>query len=287
MATDILSTIHNQMGSFSKGQRRIAQYIESSYDKAAFMTASRLGKMVSVSESTVVRFAVELGFDGYPSMQKALQEMVRNKLTSVQRIEVTNDRLGDQDVVSMVMQADWESIRMTSEALDRRVLDQAVEAILRARNIYIVGVRSSAVIATFMGFYFRNIFDNVHLVSSSATSEMIEQMLHVSQGDVVIGISLPRYSSRTVQLMEFARDSGAEIVAITDSLDAPAAKRADHTLLAKSDMVSVVDSRVAPMSLVNALIVAIGQKKKGELSRIFENLEGIWQEYEVYERVEP
>ena len=287
MATDILSTIHNQMASFSKGQRRIAQYIESSYDKAAFMTASRLGKMVSVSESTVVRFAVELGFDGYPSMQKALQEMVRNKLTSVQRIEVTNDRLGDQDVVSMVLQADWESIRMTSEALDRRVLDQAVEAILRAKNIYIVGVRSSAVIATFMSFYFRNIFDNVHLVSSSATSEMIEQMLHVSQGDVVIGISLPRYSSRTVQLMEFARDSGAEVVAITDSLDAPAAKRADHTLLAKSDMVSVVDSLVAPMSLVNALIVAIGQKKKGELSRIFENLEGIWQEYEVYERVEP
>ena len=287
MATDILSTIHNQMGSFSKGQRRIAQYIESSYDKAAFMTASRLGKMVSVSESTVVRFAVELGFDGYPSMQKALQEMVRNKLTSVQRIEVTNDRLGDQDVVSMVLQADWESIRMTSEALDRRVLDQAVEAILRAKNIYIVGVRSSAVIATFMSFYFRNIFDNVHLVSSSATSEMIEQMLHVSQRDVVIGISLPRYSSRTVQLMEFARDSGAEVVAITDSLEAPAAKRADHTLLAKSDMVSVVDSLVAPMSLVNALIVAIGQKKKGELSRIFENLEGIWQEYEVYERVEP
>ena len=287
MATDILSTIHNQMGSFSKGQRRIAQYIESSYDKAAFMTASRLGKMVSVSESTVVRFAAELGFDGYPSMQKALQEMVRNKLTSVQRIEVTNDRLGDQDVVSMVLQADWESIRMTSEALDRRVLDQAVEAILRAKNIYIVGVRSSAVIATFMSFYFRNIFDNVHLVSSSATSEMIEQMLHVSQGDVVIGISLPRYSSRTVQLMEFARDSGAEVVAITDSLEAPAAKRADHTLLAKSDMVSVVDSLVAPMSLVNALIVAIGQKKKGELSRIFENLEGIWQEYEVYERVEP
>lgn len=176
---------------------------------------------------------------------------------------------------------------MTSEALDRRVLDQAVEAILRAKNIYIVGVRSSAVIATFMSFYFRNIFDNVHLVSSSATSEMIEQMLHVSQGDVVIGISLPRYSSRTVQLMEFARDSGAEVVAITDSLEAPAAKRADHTLLAKSDMVSVVDSLVAPMSLVNALIVAIGQKKKGELSRIFENLEGIWQEYEVYERVEP
>lgn len=286
MATDILTTIHNEMASFSKGQRRIAQYILSSYDKAAFMTASRLGKMVNVSESTVVRFAVELGFDGYPSMQKALQEMVRNKLTSVQRIEVASDRLGDQDVVSMVLQADWESIRMTSEALDRRVLNQAVETILRARNIYIVGVRSSAVIATFMSFYFRNIFDNVHLVTSSATSEMIEQMLHVSKEDVVIGISLPRYSSRTIKLIEFAKDSGAKVIALTDSLDAPAAKRADHILLAKSDMVSVVDSLVAPMSLVNALIVAIGQKKKGELARIFENLEGIWQEYEMYERVE-
>ena len=281
MAADILTTIHNKMPSFSKGQKRIAQYITSSYDKAAFMTASRLGKMVNVSESTVVRFAAELGFDGYPSMQKALQEMVRNKLTSVQRIEVTSDRLGDQDVVSMVLQADLESIRMTSESLDRQTLSRAVEAILAARHIYIVGVRSSAVIATFIGFYFRNMLDNVHLVSSSATSEMIEQMLHVSKGDVVIGISLPRYSSRTVKLLEFARDSGAEVIVITDSLDAPAAKRADHILLAKSDMVSVVDSLVAPMSLVNALIVSIGQKKKGEMARIFENLEGIWQEYEV------
>ncbi len=286
MAADILTTIHNKMPSFSKGQKRIAQYITSSYDKAAFMTASRLGKMVNVSESTVVRFAAELGFDGYPSMQKALQEMVRNKLTSVQRIEVTSDRLGDQDVVSMVLQADLESIRMTSESLDRQTLSRAVEAILAARHIYIVGVRSSAVIATFIGFYFRNMLDNVHLVSSSATSEMIEQMLHVSKGDVVIGISLPRYSSRTVKLLEFARDSGAEVIVITDSLDAPAAKRADHILLAKSDMVSVVDSLVAPMSLVNALIVSIGQKKKGEMARIFENLEGIWQEYEVYERAE-
>ena len=286
MAADILTTIHNKMPSFSKGQKRIAQYITSSYDKAAFMTASRLGKMVNVSESTVVRFAAELGFDGYPSLQKALQEMVRNKLTSVQRIEVTSDRLGDQDVVSMVLQADLESIRMTSESLDRQTLSRAVEAILAARHIYIVGVRSSAVIATFIGFYFRNMLDNVHLVSSSATSEMIEQMLHVSKGDVVIGISLPRYSSRTVKLLEFARDSGAEVIVITGSLDAPAAKRADHILLAKSDMVSVVDSLVAPMSLVNALIVSIGQKKKGEMARIFENLEGIWQEYEVYERAE-
>lgn len=286
MAADILATIHNRMETFSKGQKRIANYISASYDKAAFMTASRLGKMVNVSESTVVRFAVELGFDGYPSMQKALQEMVRNKLTAVQRIGVTNDRLGDQDVVSMVLQSDMESIRMTSEALDRSVLNRAVEAIGAAQHLYVVGVRSSSALATYLSFYLRNIFDNVRLVASSSTSEMIEQMLHVGKGDVVIGISLPRYSSRTVKLLEFARDSGAEVVVITDSNEAPAAKYAGYTLVAKSDMVSVVDSLVAPMSLVNALIVSIGRRKEQEMSRIFENLEKIWEEYEVYERVE-
>lgn len=286
MATDILATIHNRMTGFSKGQKRIANFITASYDKAAFMTASKLGKMVNVSESTVVRFAVELGFDGYPSMQKTLQEMVRTKLTAVQRIGVDNDRFGGQDVVSTVLHSDMESIRMTNESLDRSALNSAVEAICKAKNIYIVGVRSSAAIATFMNFYFRNIFDNVRLVESTATSEMMEQMSHVGAGDVVIGISLPRYSSRTVKVLEFARDSGAEVVVITDSLDAPAAKIAGYTLTAKSGMVSVVDSLVAPMSIVNALIVAIGRRKEQEFSRIFENLEKIWAEYEVYEGLE-
>jgi len=286
MATDILSTIHNRMATFSKGQKRIANYIAASYDKAAFMTANKLGKMVNVSESTVVRFAVELGFDGYPSMQKALQDVVRNKLTAVQRIGVANDRFGNQDVVSTVLHSDMESIRMTSESLDRAALGRAVDTINHAKHIYIVGVRSSAAIALYMSFYFRNIFDNVRLVESTATSEMIEQMLHVGSGDVVIGISLPRYSSRTVKALEFARDCGAEVIVITDSTDAPAAKIAHHVLLAKSDMVSVVDSLVAPMSLVNALIVAIGQRKEQEMSRIFENLEKIWEEYEVYEGIE-
>jgi len=286
MAVDILLTIQNQMATFSKGQKRIANYIAASYDKAAFMTASKLGKMVNVSESTVVRFAVELGFDGYPSMQKALQEMVRSKLTSVQRIEVTNDRFGNQDVVSVVLQSDMESIRLTSEALDRSVLSQAVDALITARNVYIVGVRSSAAIALYMNFYFRNILDSVHLVESSATSEMLEQMHHIGKEDVVIGISLPRYSSRTVKTLQFAHDSGAKVIVITDSKTAPAAKCADDILVAKSDMVSVVDSLVAPMSLVNALIVAIGRRKEKEMSKIFKDLEQIWEEYEVYERVE-
>ena len=286
MATEILATIHKQMGSFSKGQKRIAEYIISSYDKAAFLTANKLGKVVNVSESTVVRFAVEIGFDGYPSMQKALQEMVRNKLTSVQRIEAVTDRYGKQDVVSMVLQADMESIRMTDETLDRKSLEQAVDAIIQARNIYIVGVRSSAAIALYLSFYFRNIFENVKLVNTSSTSEMIEQMLHVSEDDVVIGISLPRYSSRTIKLMDFARDSGAKVIVLTDTTDSPAAKNAHYTLTANSDMVSMVDSLVAPMSVVNALIVAVSCKKEQEVSRIFENLEKIWEEYEVYERVE-
>ena len=283
MAADILTTIHSQMDTLSKGQKRIAEYIAESYDKAAFMTANKLGKMVNVSESTVVRFAVELGFDGYPSMQKALQEVVRNKLTSVQRIGVSNDRFGDQDYVSMVLQSDMESIRITSEALDRTVLEAAVSAIVAAKNIYIVGVRSSAAISLYMNFYFRNIFDHVHMVTANATSEMFEQMLHVSEQDVVIGISLPRYSTRTVKMIKFAKDNGAKTVVITDSMDAPAAKNADFTLVAKSDMVSVVDSLVAPMSIVNALVVAVGRRKEQEMSRIFENLEKIWQEYEVYE----
>ncbi len=286
MASDILTTIHDQLRTFSKGQKLIAGFILQSYDKAAFMTASKLGKTVGVSESTVVRFAVELGFDGYPSMQKTLQELVRNKLTSVQRIEVANDRIGNQDVVSTVLQADIDTLRKTSEALDRREMEASVDAILRARHIYIIGVRSSAAIASFLNFYFRNIFENVSLVSSTSTSEMFEQLLRVGKDDVVIGISLPRYSSRTVKTMQFAHDCGAATIAITDKPDAPAGKGADHVLVAKSDMVSIVDSLVAPMSVVNALIVAVSRKREEEVSKTFKDLERLWDEYEVYERVE-
>ena len=286
MASDILTTIHDRLRTFSKGQKLIANYILQSYDKAAFMTASRLGKTVGVSESTVVRFAVELGFDGYPSMQRTLQELVRNKLTSVQRIEVANDRIGNQDVVSTVLQADIDTLRKTSETLDRREMSASVELILQAKRIYIIGVRSSTAIADFLNFYFRNIFENVSLVSSTSTSEMFEQMLRVGKGDVVIGISLPRYSSRTVKTMQYAKDCGAATIAITDKPDAPAGKLADHVLVAKSDMVSIVDSLVAPMSVVNALIVAVSRRREEQVSTTFKNLERLWDEYDVYERVE-
>ena len=284
MNRDILLYIQDNMSSFSKGQKRIANYILESYDKAAFMTASKLGKMVEVSESTVVRFASELGYDGYPSMQKALQEMIRNKLTSIQRIEVSNDLMGDQDILSMVLQSDIDKLRMTMEETDREKFNRTAEAIVAGRRIYIIGVRSSAALSSFLAFYFNLIFENVVQISANTVSEMFEQMLRVGPEDVVICISFPRYSSRTVKAMQFARDRGATVVALTDSAMSPLAGMAQHTLLAKSDMASFVDSLVAPLSLINALIVAVGRKKNEDLSRTFETLEKIWDEYDVYEK---
>lgn len=286
MKKDILKIIQDNMTGFSKGQRIIARYIIESYDKAAFMTAAELGKNVGVSESTVVRFAAELGYEGYPGMQRALQEMIRNRLTSVQRMEVGNDRISSLDVLPAVLQSDIENIRSTMEENSRESFHGAVDAIIKARKIYILGVRSSAAIASFMAFYFNLIFENVKLISTNSASEMFEQMLRVSTQDVVIAISFPRYSKRTVQAMRFSADMGATVIAITDSQDSPLAGCAKHVLLARSDMVSFVDSLVAPMSLINALIVAVGRKNNEQLSRTFEALENIWEEYEVYEKVE-
>ena len=286
MNQDILTLIQGNMSTFSKGQKRIANFILESYDKAAFMTASRLGKKVGVSESTVVRFAAELGYQGYPDMQKSLQKMIRNRLTSVQRIEVTNDRLGGQDLLSMVLQSDIEKIRLTLEELDRDSFEKAAEAIVSARKIYIMGVRSSAAIATFLTFYFNLIFDNVVEVSANTASEVFERLLRVGEGDVVIGVSFPRYSSRTVQAMSFARDRGATTIAITDSEASPLAPSGTYLLKARSDMASFVDSLVAPLSLVNALLVAVSQKKNDDLANTFQTLERIWEEYGVYEKVQ-
>lgn len=285
MNRDILTAIQDNMSSFSKGQKKIAGFILESYDKAAFMTASRLGKRVGVSESTVVRFASELGYDGYPDMQRSLQKMIRNRLTTVQRIEVTNDRLGDQDLLSMVLQSDIDKIRQTLEELDRESFNRAVDAIVSARKIYIIGVRSSAAIASFLHFYFNLIFDNVVLVSASTASEIFESLLRVGEGDVVIGVSFPRYSSRTVQAMSFARDRGAATVAITDSEASPLIPISQYLLMARSDMASFVDSLVAPLSLVNALLVAVSQRKNEDLAHTFHTLEEIWEEYNVYEKV--
>ena len=281
---DLLNVIQKNAVNFSKGQKLIAKFITEHYDKAAFMTASRLGATVGVSESTVVRFATELGYDGYPHLQKVLQEMIRNKLTSIQRMEVATDRMGNQDVLRTVLLADIEKIRLTLDEIDHTIFKDAVDTIMEARKIYILGVRSASALANFMSFYFNLVFDNVILVQTTSASEMFEQILRIGEGDVAIGISFPRYSKRTIKALQFAKDRGTKVVAITDSRFSPLAVNADYTLIAKSDMVSFVDSLVAPLSLINALIVAIGLKKKEEISENFQTLERIWDEYDVYEK---
>jgi Transcriptional regulators len=282
MVRDILISIEQNMSSFSKGQRQIGRYILDNYDKAAFMTASKLGKTVSVSESTVVRFASELGYDGYPGMQKALQDMIRNKLTSIQRFEVSEDRIGTGDVLDKVMHADIEKIRMTMEEIDRLDFTASVDAISKANRIYIVGARSAMTIAGFLAFYFNMIFDNVTHVQTSSMTDMFESMFRMKEGDVLIAASFPRYSKRTVRAARFARDRGAAVIAITDSESSPLAPLAHYRLIAKSDMASFVDSLVAPLSLCNALIVALGRKKPKEVSENFEFLEQVWSDYEIY-----
>ncbi len=281
---DILSLLSEKTPTFSKGQRLIARYITEEYDKAAFMTASKLGKTVGVSESTVVRFAVELGYDGYPSMQKAMQEMVLNQLTSVQRIEVANDRIGNQDVVSLVIQSDMEKLRQTGETVDRTAFRNAVEAILGAKRVFIVGVRSAAPLANFLGYYLNYMFPNVHILTTSGTSEIFEKIVGINSEDVVVAFSFPRYSTSTAKCAQYCRSVGATVIGITDSRQSPLGQNCDHVLVAKSDMVSLVDSLVAPLSVTNALIVAIAAKRERELSDTFNTLEHIWDQYNVYEK---
>ncbi len=283
---DILTQLRQKTPEFSKGQRRLAQYILEAYDKAAFMTAAKLGQAVGVSESTVVRFAVELGFDGYPSMQKAMQEMVVNRLTSVQRIEVAHDRIGEKDVVSMVLQADIDKLRKTGETVDRQEFQAAVDAILKARRIYILGVRSAATLASFLGHYLNYMFPDVRIVTASGASEMFEQIVGASSSDVFIGFSFPRYSVTTAKGAQYARSTGATVIGVTDSRLSPLGQNCDHVLLTKSDMISLVDSLVAPLSMINALIVALASKRETEIAKTFDGLEHIWEEYNVYEKQE-
>ena len=284
MNEDILSLLEKNASGFSKGQRRIATYITESYDKAAFMTAHRLGQTVGVSESTVVRFAVELGYDGYPSMQKAMQEMVLNRLTSVQRMGVTNDRIGDQDVLTNVLQSDADKLRQTNETVSREDFNASVQAILNARRIYILGVRSASALAHFMGYYMNYMFDNVHVVTTSGASEIFEKLVNVTSDDVVIAFSFPRYSAATVKGVQYCRSVGAKIIGITNSQLSPLGQISDHVLVAKSDMVSLVDSLVAPLSVVNALIVALAASREQAMEKTFDTLEKVWEEYHVYEK---
>lgn len=281
---DMIQRIQENMNEMSKGQKLIANYIINHYEKAAFMTAAKLGEVVGVSESTVVRFAIELGYEGYPKLQKMLQELIKSKLTAVQRIQVSSNRISEDNILKSVLQSDMEKIKITAEEIDQAVFNDIVECILNAKKIYILGVRSSAPLASFLGFYFNLIFDNVRLVHTTSVSEMFEQILRAGEGDVVIGISFPRYSKRTTNAMRFVKSQGAKVIAITDSIDSPLASSSDHCITARSDMNSFVDSLVAPLSVINALIVAIGMRKKESVYNTFERLEAIWDEYQVYEK---
>ncbi len=284
MKRNLLKLIEEKMPTFSKGQKRIANYVIENYDKAAYMTASKLGAIVDVSESTVVRFADELGFDGYPEFQHSLREIVRTKLTSFQRIEVANNIIGDGDILTKVLTLDAEKIRHTLEGVDRDAFNATVDKIIGAKNIYIMGIRSSSYLAGFLNYNLRMIFDNVRLVSTTSGSEMFEEIMNIGEDDVMIAISFPRYSKRIINAVDFAKGAGSDVIAITDSPLSPIASAADHVLVAESDMVSFVDSLAAPMSIVNAIVVAIAKKKQEELEVRLRMLEEIWDEYDVYDK---
>ena len=286
MNEPLLAKMEESIRRLSKGHKKIAAYIKENYDKAAFMTAAALGKKVGVSESTVVRFATELGFKGYPELQRALQQMIKSKLTAVQRMEVSQTLIGDGDIINSVLTGDMELIRETAERTSRDDFKHARAEITRAKRIYILGVRSSAALASFLAFYFNLVFDSVVLVDTSSASEMFEQMFRIDENDVCIAISFPRYSKQTVNAMRFIADRKAKIIAITDTDKSPIASFADYLLVARSDMASVVDSLTAPLSLINALIVGVTLSRREEVYDNFNKLEGIWDEYQVYEKTE-
>ncbi|WP_123053805.1 MurR/RpiR family transcriptional regulator [Clostridium sp. JN-1] len=278
---DLMRTIQIKFPRLSKGQKLIAEYILKHYDKAAFMTAAKLGISVGVSESTVVRFANELGFTGYPKLQKALQELIKNKLTTVQRIELSNDFITEESALKGVLKSDMENIRATLEKINHKTFEDVVNSIFSAKKIYIIGLRSSTALAEFLGFYLNLILDNVKVVAYGI-SDIFEQMINLNKDDLVIGIGFPRYAARTVESLNFAQNRGAKVVAVTDSLLSPLAARADYTLIAQSNMASFVDSLVAPLSVINALIIAVGLREKEKISKTFSDLEEIWEDYQVY-----
>lgn len=285
MRTDeLLNQIKERYAKLSKGQKLLADYIMENYDKAVFLTASRLGKTVGVSESTVVRFATQLGYEGYPEFQEALEELVRNKLNSIQRMEVAYGRISQSEILETVLQSDAEKIKMTLADMNKESFDHAVDMLLHAKRIYIVGIRSCAPLASFLSYYLNLIFENVTLVNTNSSSEMFEQMIRIGEGDVIIGISFPRYSVRTQKSLEFASRRKAEVITLTDSMNSPITAYSSCNLIARSDMASIVDSLVAPLSVINALVVAICMKKRVEVMKTLGALEEIWDEYQVYNK---
>lgn len=285
MRKDLIREIEELLPTFSKGQKTIANYLMQNYDKAAYLTASKLGREVGVSESTVVRFAIELGFDGYPGLQHTLQEMIRTRLTTKQRMEVTNTRIGDGDILNSVLESDIDNIRRTLDEVSHTDFSEAVRRIIGAKNIYIIGMRSSSALASFLTHYFQLMFDNVRLVQTTSGSEMFEHIFRINKDDVMIAISFPRYSARLINAVTYAKEQGTNVIAVTDSNFSPIAPYASQILVCRSDMASIVDSFVAPLSILNALVVAIAKEMQPELNGVFDKLERIWDEYNAYAKV--
>lgn len=278
--SDLLVRLNKNYKTLSKGQKQLAAYITENYDRAAFITASKMGRIVGVSESTVVRFAYALGYDGYPELQKSLQELIRNKLTSVQRIQLTGD-LQPNDVLRSVLKSDVSNIRATIDSIDNASFNAAINALLEAKKVYIVGLMSAAPLAQFLAYYLGFVMDNVVMVSG-AMGNIYEDLFRISSEDVCIGISFPRYSNRTIDALDFARGKDATIIAITDSVSSPIAEKAEHALIARSDMAGFADSLVAPLSLINAIIVACSLRRREQVSNTLSQLEGIWGSHGVY-----
>ena len=283
---ELLIRIDERYPKFSKGQKRLADYIKENYDKAAFLTAAKMGEAVGVSESTVVRFATQLGYKGYPEFQKALGELVRTKLNSIQRMEVTYGRIDRSEILATVLQSDIEKIKQTLESVDNHAIELAVDTILAAKKVYVIGIRSCAPLAKFLTFYLNLICEDVVEVDTNSSSEIFEQLIRIGEEDVIIGISFPRYSMRTLKALEFASNRKAKVITLTDSVNSPMNLYSSCNLIAKSDMASIVDSLVAPLSVINALVVALCMKKQDDVIETLETLEDIWDEYQVYSRDE-
>ena len=279
----LISHIQSQYTRFSKGQKLIAQYILKNYDKVAFMTACKLGEAVGVSESTVVRFANALGYSGYPKLQDALQEVIKNKLTTVQRVDMVKEFNDDSAILKKIVKSDMDNIKDTLEEIDEKAFEEAANRILKAKRIYIVGMRSSFTIAQYLGFYLGIILDSVHVIRTDM-GDAFEQVVKINEDDVLIAISFPRYSKKSYQIVSYAKEKGAHIVSLTDSPFAPVASFTDNLLLVKSNMVSFVDSLVPALSIANALIVSVGMKEKEDINQHFDDLEAIWEKYSVYDK---
>lgn len=282
--SDIIKNIEEKSEILSKSHKKIAEYILTKCEKAAYMTAGRLSEKVGVSESTVVRFACEMGFGGYPAFQKALQDHMKGQLTTAQRMELACEKIGEGDILASTLKADIGYIEKTLETIDRQQFERAADAISSADKIYVTGVRSAAGLAEFARFYLHLIFDNVYMINSTGGDDLFEQILNVGKNDVVIGISFPRYSKNTLKALSYAKEGGATVIGITDSENSPVAIESDICLVSRSDTASFVDSLTAPLSVINALIATVGIKNRDKMQRNLEKLERIWEEYEVYDK---